>query len=139
MEPEQEPYQHNVDGWRARETIAFFPARDEPALHALLRKHVILSYLTGDFHITHIEEYAGGLLIALQMPASVGGRIRPILCGDAWRQCFASLAANAAGGSGDNIFSSTYDNLIQFAGLKDGDSHCAKLLTTMYNNLDSDA
>ena len=30
-------------------------------------------------------------------------------------------------------------NFIQFAGLKDGASHCAKLLTIMYDNLDSDA
>ena len=34
---------------------------------------------------------------------------------------------------------STYDNFIQFAGLKDRASHWAKLLTIMYNNLDSDA
>ncbi len=129
----------DVDGWRARETIAFLFARDEPELHALLRKHAILPYLTGDFHITHIEEYAGGLLIALQKPVSVGGGIRPILCGDAWRRCFASLAANATQGSVANIFTSTYDNFIQFAGLKDGASHCAKLLTIMYDNLDSDA
>ena len=129
----------DVDGWRARETIAFLFARDEPELHALLRKHAILPYLTGDFHITHIEEYAGGLLIALQKPESVGGGIRPILCGDAWRRCFASLAANATQGSVANIFTSTYDNFIQFAGLKDGASHCAKLLTIIYDNLDSDA
>ena len=129
----------DVDGWRAHETISFLFARDEPELHALLRKHAILPYLTGDFHITHIEEYAGGLLIALQKPVSVGGGIRPILCGDAWRRCFASLAANATQGSVANIFTSTYDNFIQFAGLKDGASHCAKLLTIMYDNLDSDA
>ena len=96
-------------------------------------------YLTCDLHIAHIEEYAGGLLIELQKPASVGGGIHPILCGDAWRWCFASLAANAAQGSVANIFTSTYDNFIQFAGLKDGPSHCAKLLTIMYHNLDSDA
>ena len=59
---------------------------------------------TGDFHITHIEEYAGGLLIALQKPISVGGGIRPILCGDAWHRCFAILAANATQGSVANIF-----------------------------------
>ena len=75
----------------------------------------------------------------MQKPVSVGGGIRPILCGDAWRRCFASLAANATQGSVANIFTSTYDNFIQFAGLKDGASHCAKLLTIMYDNLDSDA
>ena len=37
------------------------------------------------------------------------------------------------------LFTSTYDNFIQFADLKDGASHCAKLLTTMYNYLHSDA
>ena len=55
----------------------------------------ILSSLTlfGDFHPSHLQEYAGGLL-ALQKP---GGGLRPILCGESWRRCFASLAAHAVG------------------------------------------
>ncbi len=38
-----------------------------------------------------IEEYVVGLLMALQKP---DGGIRPILCGEVWRRCFASLAVN---------------------------------------------
>ena len=47
-----------------------------------------LSYLSGSFHPSFIEEYAGGLLMALQKQ---DGGIRPILCGEIWRRCFASL------------------------------------------------
>ncbi len=55
-------------------------------------------YLFGDLHPSHIQEYAGGLLLALEKPAKDGGGIRPIICGESWRRCFASLAANAVNG-----------------------------------------
>ncbi len=61
-------------------------------LHNLIRKRLILPYLTGSLHPSLIEEYAGGLLMALQ---TQDGGIRPILCGEIWRRCFASLAVNA--------------------------------------------
>ena len=64
-------------------------------LHDFIRKCLILpylSYLTGSFHPSFMEEYAGGLLMALQKQ---DGGIRPILCGKIWRRCFASLAVNA--------------------------------------------
>ena len=35
-------------------------------LHNLMRKRLILPYLTGSFHPSLIEEYASGLLMALQ-------------------------------------------------------------------------
>ena len=60
-------------------------------LHNLIRKRLILPYLTGSFHPSFIEEYAGGLLMTLQKQ---DGGIRPILCGKIWRRCFASLAVN---------------------------------------------
>jgi hypothetical protein len=47
--------------------------------HNLIRKRLILPYLTGSFHPSFIEEYAGGLLMALQKQ---DGGIRPILCGE---------------------------------------------------------
>ena len=75
-----------------------------------------------------IDEYAGGLLMALQKQ---DGGIRPILCGEIWRRCFASLAVNSAPARNEaaKLFTSTYDNFIQTAGIRDGASHCAKILS----------
>jgi hypothetical protein len=97
-----------------------------------------LPYLFGDFHPSHIQEYAGGLLLALEKPAKDGGGVRPIICGENWRRCFASLAANAVRGPISRIFTSAYENFLQTAGLQDGASHCAKILSSMYAALNSD-
>ena len=35
------------------------------------------------------------------------------------------------------LFTSTYDNFIQTAGIRDGASHCAKILSCFYANLDT--
>jgi hypothetical protein len=35
------------------------------------------------------------------------------------------------------LFTSTYDNFIQTAGIRDGASHCAKILSVFYDNLDT--
>ena len=82
----------DIDGWHARDLIAPLFLNDNTELHNLIRRRLILPYLTGSFHSSFIEEYAGGLLMALQKP---DGGIRPILCGEVWRRCFASLAVNA--------------------------------------------
>ena len=70
----------DIDGWHARDLIAplFFFFKDNMELHNLIRQRLILPYLTGSFHQSLIEEYAGGLLMALQKQ---DGGIRPIL----WR------------------------------------------------------
>jgi hypothetical protein len=67
------------------------------------------------------------------------GGIRPILCGEIWRRCFASLAVNATPVRNEaaKLFTSTYDNFIQTAGIRDGASHCAKILSFFYDNLDT--
>jgi hypothetical protein len=46
---------------------------DDEELQSLIRDHLILPYLFGDFHPSHIQEYAGGLLIALEKPANPDG------------------------------------------------------------------
>ena len=50
--------------------------------------------------------------MALQKP---DGGIRPILCGEVWRRCFASLAVNATPirNEAAKLFTSSYDNFIQ--------------------------
>jgi hypothetical protein len=81
----------DIDGWHVRDLIVPLFFNDNTELHTLIREHLILPYLTGSFHPSFIEEYAGGLLMALQKP---DGGIHPILCGEVWRRCFSSLAVN---------------------------------------------
>jgi hypothetical protein len=74
--------------------------------------------------------------MALQKP---DGGICPILCGEVWRRCFASLAVNATPirNEAAKLFTSSYDNFIQTAGIRDGASHCAKILSEFYDNIDT--
>jgi hypothetical protein len=66
------------------------------------------------------------------------GDTRPILCGEVWRRCFARLTVNATPIRNEEakLFTSTYDNFIQTAGIRDGASYCAKVLSIFYDNLD---
>ena len=52
----------DIDGWHARDIIAPLFFNDNTELHNLIRRRLILPYLTGSFHSSFIEEYAGGLL-----------------------------------------------------------------------------
>ena len=81
----------DIDGWHARDIIAPLFFNDNMELHNLIRKRLILPYLTGSFHPSLMEQYAGGLLMALQKQ---DGGIRPILCGEIWCRCFTSLTDN---------------------------------------------
>jgi hypothetical protein len=126
----------DIDGWHARDIIAPLFFNDNTDLHNLIRKRLILPYLTGSFHPSFVEEYAGGLLMALEKQ---DGGIRPILCGEIWRRCFASLAviATPIRNEAAKFFTFTYDNFIQTAGIRDGASYCAKILSVFYDNLDA--
>lgn len=126
----------DIDGWHARDLIAPLFFNDNAELHNLIRKRLILPYLTGSFHPSFFEEYAGGLLMALQKQ---DGGILPILCGEIWRRCFSSLSVNATPVRNEaaKLFTATYDNFIQTAGIRDGASHCAKILSVLYDNLDT--
>ncbi len=122
----------DIDGWRARELMAPLFMGDDEELQALIRDHLILPYLFGDFHPFHIQEYAGGLLIALEKPANPDGSpggLRPIICGESWRRVSPTSPPPLSG-----VLFLKY----QTAGLQDGDSHCAKILSAMYASLNSD-
>ena len=41
---------------------------DDEEFQGLIRDHLILSYLFGDFRPSHIQEYAAGLLLELEKP-----------------------------------------------------------------------
>jgi hypothetical protein len=66
------------------------------------------------------------------------GGIRPILCGEIWIRCFASLTVNDTPiiNEAAKLFTSSYDNFIQTASIRDGTSHCAKVLSVFYDSLD---
>ncbi len=126
----------DIDGWRARELMTHLFMGDDEELQGLIRTHI--QYLFGDFHPSHVQEYAGGLLLALEKPAKDRGGVRPIIYDESWRHCFASLADNAVRGPISRIFTSKYEFFLQTAGLQDGASHCAKILSSMYAALSSD-
>jgi hypothetical protein len=73
--------------------------------------------------------------MALQKP---DGGIRPILCGEVWRRYYTILVVNATPirQEAAMLFTSTYDNFLQTAGIKDGASHYVKILTCFFDNLD---
>jgi hypothetical protein len=52
--------------------MATFTPGDDKELQTIIRDHMTLPYLFGDFHPSHIQEYAGGLLLALEKPAKDG-------------------------------------------------------------------
>jgi hypothetical protein len=58
----------DADGCHARDLIVPLFFNDNTELHNLIRRRLILFYLTSSFHLSFIEEYAGGLLMALQKP-----------------------------------------------------------------------
>ncbi len=119
----------DIDDWHAREHLAPLFVNDNDTLHRLIHDRLILPYLTGSFRPDFIAEYVGSLLLALQKSQAAGEGLRSILCGETWRRCFASLAADAVRNDAAEIFTSTYEIFIQTAGIRDGASHCAKLLS----------
>ena len=67
------------------------------------------------------------------------GGIRPILFGEIWRRGVVSLTVNVTSVRNEEVklFTSTYDNFIQTAGIRDGSSHCTNILSVFYDNLDT--
>jgi hypothetical protein len=125
----------DIDGCHVRDLIDPLFFNDITELHTLIRKRLILPYLTGSFHPSFIEEYGDGLLMSLQKP---DGDIHPILCGEVWSRYFTSVEVNVTPIHNEvsKVFTSSYENFIQTSGIRDGASHCAKILTSFYDNLD---
>jgi hypothetical protein len=124
----------DIDGCHVRDLITPLFFNDNTELHNLIRKSLILPYLTGSFHPSLIEEYTGGLLMSLQKQ---DGDIHPILCGEVCRRCIARLTVNATPIRNETakLFTSSYDNFIQTVRIRDGVSHYAKILSVLYDNL----
>jgi hypothetical protein len=47
----------DIDGWNARDITALLFFNDNTDLHNLIRKRLILYYLTGSFHPSFVEEH----------------------------------------------------------------------------------
>jgi len=122
----------DADGWRPREHVAFLFSEGDDELHNLIRKHMIMPFILGDFFPCHSEEVAGGKYFALVKPnaigaplpnageASVDANVRGILIGSTWRRCNDESSLAVA----DSLLGQ-YDNFLQFAGQKDGTTRCA--------------
>jgi hypothetical protein len=115
----------DIHGWHVWDIITPLCFNDNTELHNLIRKRLILPYLTGSFHPSFIEEYAGGLLMDLQKQ---DGGILPILWGEIWRRCFESLTVNTT---------PVLNEEAKSAGIRDGVSNYTKILSVFYTNLDT--
>ena len=97
------------DGWRPREHVAFLFSKDDEEFHNLIRNHMIMPFILGDFFPGHGAEVAGGKYFALVKPnadgapipnargASVDADVRGIVIGSTWRR-LASLQFQAWSG-----------------------------------------
>ena len=65
----------DADGWRPREHVAFLFSEDDEEFHNLIRKHIVMPFVLGDFYPGHSEEVAGGKYFALVKPNANGAPI----------------------------------------------------------------
>ena len=56
----------DADGWRGREHVGWLFADGDSTLQGLLRTHLILPHILGDFLADHFDEIAGGRMFALE-------------------------------------------------------------------------
>jgi hypothetical protein len=118
-------------------TPLFF--NDNTGLHNLIRKRLILPHLTDSFHPSFIEECVDGLLMILQKQDGDIHSVPLFTSLTMNSHCFASLTmkVTTVRSEATKLFTSTYDNFIETEGIRDGVSHCAKILLVFYHNLDT--
>jgi len=141
----------DVDGWRPREHVAFLFSEDDEEFHNIIRKHMVMPFVLGDFYPGHSEEVAGGKYFALvkanvegaPIPnaggASVDADVRGIVIGSTWRRCSASRAvADSCLAMADYLLGQC-NNFLQFAGQNDGATRCAQIVQLLLaNHVDHD-
>jgi len=105
-----------------------------------------MPFILGDFFPCHSEEVDGGKYFALVKPnangapfsnaegASVDANVRGILIGSTWRRCSSSLAVDESSLAVANYLLGQYNNLLQFAGQKDGATRCAQIVQLLLTN-----
>jgi len=78
----------DADGWRGREHVGWLFADGDSALQELLRMHLSLPDILGDFLAEHLDEIAGGRMFALEM---ANNSLRLTVMNSLWRRCAARL------------------------------------------------
>ena len=114
----------DAGGWRGREHVGWLFSDGDSVLQALLRTHLILPNILGDFLAEHLDEIAGGRMFALEKASN---SLRPIVIGSLWRRCVARLGVAEVRSNVATFFMSQYTNFIQFGGESDGATRCAQV------------
>jgi len=65
----------DADGWRSREHVPFLFSEKDEEFHNLIRKHMVMPFVIGDFFPGHSEEVAGGKYFASVKPNADGAPI----------------------------------------------------------------
>ena len=141
----------DADGWRPREHVAFLFSEDDEEFHNLIRKHMVIPFITDDFFLGHNDEVAGGEYSASVKPnaggahipnargAPVDADVRGIVIGSTWRRCSASRAVAESSLAVADYLLGQYGNFLQFAGQKEGATRCAQIVQLLLaNHVDHD-
>ena len=99
----------DADGWQGREHVGWLFSDGDSALQELLRTHLILPNILGDFLTEHLDEIAGGRMFALEK-ANIS--VRPIVIGSLWRRCAALLGVAEVRSNVATFSMSQYTNFI---------------------------
>jgi len=136
----------DADGWRPREHVALLFSEEDEEFHNLIRKHMVMPFVIGDFFPGHSEEVAGGKYFALVKPnaggvpiPNVGGApvdadVRGIVIGSTWLRCSASRAMAESSLAVAGYLLGQYGNFLQFAGQKDGATRRAQIVQLLLAN-----
>jgi len=136
----------DADGWRPREHVAFWFSEDNEEFHNLIRKHMVVPFILGDFFLGHSEEVAGGEYFGLVKPnadgapfpnaggACVDTDVWGIVIRSTWRHCCASLSVDESSLPVTDYLLGQYYNFLQFAGQKDGVTRCAQIVQLLLAN-----
>jgi len=141
----------DVDCWRTRKHVAFLFSEDDEEFHNLIRKHMVMPFVLGDFYPGHSEEVARGKYFALVKPnvdgapipnargASADANVCGIVISSTCRRCSASRAVAESTLAVADYLLGQYINFLQFAEQKDGATRCAQIVPLLLaNHVDHD-
>jgi len=121
-------------------------SEEDEEFHNLIRKHMVMPFVIGDFFPGHSEEVAGGKYFALVKPnadgapipnaggAPVDADMRGIVISSTWRHGSASRAVPESSLAVADYLLGQYCNFLQFAGQKDGATRCAQIVQLLLAN-----
>ena len=115
----------DVDGWRGRKHVGWLFTDADSALQELLRTHLILQNILGDFLAEHLDDIAGGRMSALE---KANTSLRPIVIDSLWRRCAARLGVAEVRSDVATFFMLQYTNFIQFGVESDEATRCAQVI-----------